>query len=115
MTFDELYERIRPLWPDEIDISDGVPGAKGSFLFPTMNSIYGEIEAGIDFKNDHWSNLGAWAFEQTLWKTGKKLFMEGTFKIIVSDVSKELFDYQIKSCLEADDWKKECGEYQGLA
>ena len=115
MTFDEIYKRIRPLWPDEIDISDGIDLKEGKFLFPTMNSIYDEIEEGIDHENDHWTNMGVWAFEQSLWVTAKVLFKEGTYKLKVSEVSKELFDKKIKSHLESDDWKKECVEYQGLA
>jgi hypothetical protein len=61
MKFEDLYNRIIELWPEEVDISDGFPSEENGFMFPALSRINSQIEDTIDCENDHWGNIGAWA------------------------------------------------------
>ncbi len=110
----DLYNLVRPLWPDTIDISDGELLGSNSFISWNMNEIYEKIEESIDSKVEHWKVLGAWSFEQATWMHAKECFEKGVHVIELSNISIESFDFQVKSNLSDKSWKNERNQYSGL-
>jgi hypothetical protein len=119
MEFIELYNRIIELWPEEIDISDGYPVGDDGFMFPTLNKVHGEIEARIDYEQDHWGNIGVWSFFVAFHSAARKLRESGKTALLTRKVSKPDVDSWIKLNLEptkwGDDWAEERNCYTGLA
>jgi hypothetical protein len=114
MNVQNLYNLVRPLWPDNIDISDGKLLENSGFMSLNMSNVYQKIEDSIDFEVEHWKNLGAWSFEQAVWKHAKECFENGVYVIELSNISLESFDFQVKSNLCEESWESERGQYLGL-
>lgn len=114
MNAQDLYNLVRPLWPDNLDISDGELLENGGFMSLNMSNVYQIIEDSIDFKVEHWKNLGAWSFKQAVWKHAKERFENGIYVIELSNISLESFDFQVKSNLCEESWVSERAQYSGL-
>jgi hypothetical protein len=117
MKFQDIYKRIKSMWPDVIDISDGKPAGKDGYFFKGLSDINREIESSLS-NNDNWGSIGAWSFFQAIHRQARKLHSEGINSLTVSEVSKESIDACIRSNIrhdpEDDTWLKERNEYQGL-
>lgn len=119
MKFEDLYNRIIELWPEEVDISDGFPSEGNGFTFPTLSKINSQIEDTIDCENDHWGNIGAWAFFQAFHEIAKTMKAKGDKTLKTRLVEKQLIDKKIQSNLAPgkwdDNWAELRGEYKGIA
>ena len=87
MTFQEIYNLILPLWPKNIDISDGGCVGIDGFHSANLSSIYGEIDKQIDFKADPWKGLGAWSFFQAIHKEAEEFSKKGYKTMAVGSLS----------------------------
>ena len=113
MNAQDLYNLVRPLWPEKIDISDGKLDNQ-RFMSLNMCNAYRKIEDAIDFEVEHWKNLGAWSFSQAVWKHAKECFEKGVHVIELSNISLESFNFQVTSNLCEKSWKNERNQYSGL-
>jgi hypothetical protein len=109
-----LYNRIRAMWPKEVDISDGRRVGKTGYYFPTLSSIWSDIEDRIDHKVDHWGNVGCWSFWQAAHRKAIDLHRRGERTLDVDSITVASFDHYVKSNLADKDWEKERNEYKGL-
>lgn len=110
-----MYNRIRAMWPKEVDISDGRRVRRTPyFYFPTLSSIRSDIEDRIDHKVDHWGSVGAWAFWQAAHCKAIDLHRRGERTLDVDSIEVALFDHYVKSNLAGEGWEKERNEYRGL-
>jgi hypothetical protein len=109
-----LYNRIRAMWPKEVDISDGHPVGETGYSFPTLSSIRWGITDKIDHKNDHWGSIGTWCFWSAVHAKATELHRRGERALSIDSISVASFDQYMKSNLEAEDWAQERKEYKGL-
>ena len=99
-----LLNRVKSLWPDAITLhSNGGQDA--------LNNIYWPIEARLEDDGDEWTQLGAWAFHQSLWELAETSIDAGRLVLRPKDVSLEAFDRCMKSNLSDESWSKVRGEY----
>jgi hypothetical protein len=108
-----LYNRIRAMYPKEVDISDG-RHVNGGYYFPTLTSIWDDIEDRTDQENDEWGSLAAWAFAQAVHRKAKRLLRRGERTLDVDSITVASFDHWMKFNLAAEGYDKERIEYREL-
>jgi len=83
-------------------------------MFPKFNEISHKIEDSIDYKNDHWGNIGTWSFSQALHCWAKEIHKAGGTTLFTRNISKQEIDKRIKSNLDGDGWEELKSQYKGL-
>ena len=107
MRFSEIYNSVIPLWPKEIDISDGYQvDTVGGGMFPALLKIFDDIEELVP-PSDEWRALMVWIISQYLHAKAVDAFNKKIktikFHSSNSDVQCEIQERYTKA-LEADDY-----------
>lgn len=97
----ELFERIRMLWPDVIDL--GSESSSPSPVTQLLNKIYRQIESKID-DDDHWMQIAIWAYYQSI----SEISVTKGFKVYPRNVDFLEFDRMMIQNLKGD----ECWEHE---
>jgi long-subunit acyl-CoA synthetase (AMP-forming) len=97
----ELFERIRMLWPDVIELKS--EGFSTTSVPQLLNKIYRQIESEID-KDDHWTQIAIWAYYQSI----SEISVTKGFKVYPREVDFFEFDRMMIQNLKGD----ECWEHE---
>ena len=100
----DLFERVVPLWPSNVELD--THGIK------KLREHYWEVEAGIDYPNDPWLEIAAWAFHQSLWSYLNSEVAQGAAVLSPSKVPVALFHENMLSNLSDETWAQERTEYE---
>jgi hypothetical protein len=109
-----LFQRIASLWPESLEISDARRNAGGEIWFPTLAKINANVEDGIDFTSDHWANIGAWAFYQSITEVSRARAEKAESMIQIDLIPIELFDKFVRMNLESEGFDQERTQYLGI-
>jgi len=89
----DLYERVKILWPSEISTSGD-----------DLNAIYWPLED--QFGSDDWLQIAAWSFHQAMWINAKQALSVGHSTMMASAVTIHDFDKQMRSNLADESWNE---------
>ena len=101
----ELFQRVKELWPQSVEFGDDPLVA--------LNAIYWPLEERLgDDDDDDWLNLGAWAFHQGLHEIAEVVAANSQAAISPREMRFSAFDRWIRFNLEGDDsWAEELAEW----
>lgn len=101
----DLFERVVPLWPASVELdADGVKKLRDHYQK--------QVEAKIDHHGDPWLDIGAWAFNQSLWNYLDSELARGSKSLCPSHIPIALFHKNMLSNLSHESWAQERGEYE---
>jgi hypothetical protein len=127
MKFTTIYQRILPLWPSEIDISDGYEvdagneatpgttptGGKG-YYFPTLDEAWGVVEDGVDPEVDTWGDMMVWTMFQEFHKCAIEMLSSGASTLKTGEIPVQVLDERYRNNLNSEGWESERDAYEGL-
>jgi len=108
-----VFNTAKALWPDVIDISDGLRVCGSTGTFPTLSRIWDEAETkakSLGFIEI--DELGDWAMFCVFHEMACKRFPHGITKIFKADIRMARFDYQIRRNLIENVWRREKELYE---
>lgn len=127
MDFTSIYQRILPLWPSKIIVSDGyevdpqneaTPGTSPSggkkYYFPTLDQAWCNAEDQIDPKTDTWGDMMVWTMFQEFHKCAKELLEAGHTVLVPENISIRTLENRYRSNLNTEGWEIERDTYEGL-
>ena len=127
MRFTTIYQRILPLWPSEIVISDGYEvdagnettpsttptGAKG-YYFPSLDEAWGVVEDGVDPETDTWADMMVWTMFQEFHRNAKELLSSGISSFKPKEIPIQALEERYRNNLNTEGWETERDTYEGL-
>lgn len=125
MTFIEIYTRVLPLWPANIQISDSViiepkpatknqlimPGRGNSFYSKNLSDAWSKARecAGKENKLDQ---LMLWTFYQLLSKKAQQQIERTEMDLKPADLNKTLLEEQFYNNMVEEEMVEELGKYK---
>ena len=106
----DLFNRVRALWPHSIILKSDGPWNEGDPIW-TVVGIYEEIEGRLSGDGDDWIQLAAWAFHQALFDQAKQKLVAGQYALRPDEISFEAFDRRMRKNLSDDSWAHIRKEY----
>jgi hypothetical protein len=82
--FTELLSQVAPLWPDEIDISDGKLLGESGGVFPSLSRAWNSAELQAEELGEFHALL-VWAVYGTLHERARLLFAQRSFLLRLRD------------------------------
>ena len=114
MTLQELESKYLKMWPQIVNISDGVSQSNG-YYFRELSKIHSDIEDQIDHENDHWGNIYTLAMFQASHYHAENLLKMGKLEIEIQLVQREIVDKYIRQNLNGNGgWEQENDQYIGI-
>ncbi|RZK43389.1 MAG: hypothetical protein EOO90_03780 [Pedobacter sp.] len=109
MKFEELYNEAVKMWPEVIDISDGVVAENG-ILFKRLSSIWNEVELIAKSKGE-WYDLMSWIIFANLHDMARHQLQHGLSTVDMANMSKDNVRTDLIENLGGDDFKDMLEEF----
>ena len=127
MKFTAVYQRILPLWPSEIVISDGyevganneaTPGTSPTggrkYYFPTLDKAWGLVEDKVDPETDTWGDMMVWTMFQEFHRQAKESLENGVETLKPKKIPIQVIEERYRNNLNTEGWEVERDTYEGL-
>lgn len=124
MTFEEIYNRIIPLWSDTIEFEDSkqepknaidTPGTKPSggeyFYSKKLNNQWDNVERIVGTE-DSFGDLMVWTMFQIFSQKARKLAKNGTYSFNPTEIDKDEIEKQYFENLQGNTWEEELLAYE---
>ncbi len=110
MTVQELFDRVVAEWPSRVNISDGYLVTDIGFMFPTLSSVWDNVEDRWKDNGDEWMNVGIWSLFQAAHRAARNTQSNNRKIIDISKLKISDFEYYLRLNLD----QAEYDEYRAL-
>lgn len=128
MTFQEIYQRIIPLWGSEIAFADGLimetkrhyktlsgaAGAKNHFFSPALSAQWQAVADTIA-PGDAYGELMVWTLYQVFQDQARKKFEQNQYSFSPASVPKKEIEARYYKNLQDQGWEEQLAGYQRIA
>jgi hypothetical protein len=111
MTFDDIYNRIIPLWGDKVSIEEGEFIKDSGILFRGLSEKWDKIEKQVGYE-DTFGDLMVWTMFQVFHEHAKQSFSKGVFSFNPTDIDIKLIESKFYENLQDKGWEKELSQYK---
>ena len=110
MKFNDIFERTKSLWPEVIDIQDGIftEETKG-FYSNNLSLAWDEAEQSAQ---NEWESLMVWVFYKILHRTAKKSFNSGENIIVLDNINIPKLKQEYLIALQAEGYEEMLKEFK---
>jgi hypothetical protein len=125
MTFKEIYQRILPLWGQEVAFADGLvleakrhfktlsgsAGAKSHFYSKTLSDQWQAVADTIA-PDDTYGELMVWTLYQVFQQQARSLFEQGLYAFSPAAIPKNEIEAQYFKNLQDQGWEVQLAGYE---
>lgn len=107
-----LFERVKALWPESLDLAYDISHRQDGDGIRALNEAYWPLDERLIDEGDEWMGLAAWAFHQSLWDLAEKCISEGDETLRPAGITFHAFDANMRANLADDEWADFRAEYE---